>query len=157
MGKFLRVFAVVGGSSALTALVVGLVWVGEGSLIERARRLAFHGAPLIEVRLPQSGQSVAVGSIEVLIGFPLGDRVAVESFRCTLNNRDVTELLTVGRNGAGGSVYGLVEGENRLRIEVFGSSWWGSRYFLDSRTVVFRALPLPSLDQASTARLLRAA
>ena len=148
MGNFLRVFAVVVVSSLLTAFVSGLVWVGEGTLGERLRRLTLYGPPLVEVRLPRSGQQVAFGGIELLVDFPGRGRVAVESFRCILNNRDVTDLITVGRNGAVGSLYGLVEGENRLRIEVFGSSWWGSRYYEDTRTIVFRASPLPSLDRA---------
>jgi hypothetical protein len=148
MGSYLRVFAVVLASSLITAVAVGLIWQGEGTLLERTRRLAFHGRPLIEVRLPQSGQQVPVGGIEVLVSFPGAHRVAADSFRCRLNNRDVTELLTVGQNGAAGSVYGLVEGENRLEIEFFGRTWWGPRFFLDRRTIVFQASPFLSLDRA---------
>jgi hypothetical protein len=146
--RLLRAFAVAGLFAAILTAAVGVASVGEGSLAERVQRLVFLGTPLLEVLRPTPGQQMAYGGVQVHVGFPEGDRVAVESFRCLLNDRDVTHLLTLGSNGATGSVLGLVEGENSIRIEVFGRGWWSARYFQDSRTVVFHVRPYPSLDRA---------
>ncbi|MEE9281088.1 MAG: hypothetical protein V3V67_13020 [Myxococcota bacterium] len=143
----MRAFAT---GSLVTLLLLGaaaLAWVGEGTFAERARRLIFLGTPLIEVLRPTPGQQVPFAGVQVQIGFA-GERVAVDTFRCLLNEQDVTHLLTLGSNGAAGSVFGLVEGENRLRIEVFGKSWWSARYVQDARTVVFHVRPFPNLDRA---------
>ena len=137
--------------SLLTLLLaggVGLAGMGHGSLSERARRLVFLGRPLVKVVRPTPGQQMPFGGVEVEVGFSGHGRVAVDTFRCLLNNRDVTHLLTLGSNGARGAILGLTEGENRIRIEVFGRGWWSARYFQDSRTVVFRVRPHPNLDRA---------
>ena len=145
----LRAFAT---GSLVTSLLLGaaaLAWVdGEGTFDERARRLILLGTPLIEVLRPTPGQQLPFGGVQVQVGFADGERVAVDTFRCLLNERDVTHLLTLGSNGATGSVFGLVEGENRLRIEVFGKSWWSARYVQDARTVVFHVRLFPNLDRA---------
>ncbi len=127
---------------------VGLASMGEGSLSERTRRLVFLGRPLVQVLRPTPGQQMAFGGVEVEIGFPGRERVAVDTFRCLVNNRDVTHLLTLGSNGAQGAIFGLIEGENWIRIEVFGRGWWSARYFQDARTVVFQVRPYPNLDRA---------
>ena len=144
----LRAFAT---GSLVTLLLLGaaaLAWVGEGTFGERAHRLIFLGTPLIDVLRPSPGQQMPFGGVQVQVGFADGERVAVDTFRCLLNEQDVTHLLTLGSNGATGSVFGLVEGENRLRIEVFGKSWWSARYVQDARTVVFHVRPFPNLDRA---------
>ena len=137
--------------SLLTLLVaggIGLAAMGEGTLSERARRLVFLGRPLVHVLRPTPGQQISFGGVEVEVGFSGRERVAVDTFRCLLNNRDVTHLLTLGSNGAQGAILGLIEGENRIRIEVFGRGWWSARYFQDARTVVFQVRPYPNLDRA---------
>jgi len=105
------------------------------------------GRALLELRsgLPAD---VPPGGIAVAVYFPEPSRVVSETFRCVLNGRDVTSMLTVGANGAGGSVFPLRVGENHLRIEVFGQGWWSGRLFEDAIDVVFRSRPPPPLDQA---------
>ena len=63
-------------------------------------RWPFVGAPLMEVRTPASRIEIAVGAVDLLVSFVGGPRVAVETFQCLLNDRDVTAALTLGRNGA---------------------------------------------------------
>ncbi len=100
---------------------------------------------------------VPMGSIQVIIGFPAAERVVVETFRCLLNDQDVTQHLTLGRNGAGGSVQGLLEGENRLRVEIFGRGWWPGHFLEEVRELTFRVQPLPTLDRAEVTRAREAA
>jgi len=74
--------------------------------------------------------------------------VVSETFRCVLNGKDVTRLLTVGANGAAGAIFPLRVGENHLRIEVFGRGWWAGRLFEDRIDARFRSRPPPALDRA---------
>ncbi len=154
MAKRLRIFGV--SLLALGALAA-LALTGAGARLRAAERWLFLGRPLLEFRAPQAGQVVPVGSIEVIIGFPAAERVVVETFRCLLNDRDVTQHLTLGRNGAGGSVQGLLEGENRLRVEIFGRGWWRGRFLEDARELTFRVQPLPTMDRAEVTRAREAA
>jgi hypothetical protein len=151
MGKRLWIFGLFLLAGALAALAGSLVLGQECASRPLAQRLLFLGRPLLEFRAPKAGQLVPLGSIEVIVGFPSEDRVVLETFRCLLNDEDVTEHLTLGHNGAGGSVYGLVEGENHLRVEVFGHGWWPGWFLEDSREVIFRVQPLPTIDQARAA------
>ena len=154
MAKRLRIFGV--SLLALGALAA-LALTGTGAGLRAAERWLFLGRPLLEFRAPQAGQVVPVGSIEVIIGFPAAERVVVETFRCLLNDQDVTQHLTLGRNGAGGSVQGLREGENRLRVEIFGRGWWPGRFLEDARELTFRVQPLPTMDRAELTRAREAA
>ena len=154
MAKRLRIFGI--SLLALGALAA-LALTGAGAGLRAAERWLFLGRPLLEFRAPQAGQVVPVGSIEVIIGFPAAERVVVETFRCLLNDRDVTQHLTLGRNGAGGSVQGLLEGENRLRVEIFGRGWWPGRFLEDARELSFRVQPLPTMDRAEVTRAREAA
>ncbi len=152
MGKRLGIFGASLLALGLAAWVAGLVLEQEGGLRRVAARLLFLGRPLLEFHSPRAGQLVPVGSIEVIVGFPSADRVVPETFRCLLNDRDVTPDLTLGRNGAGGSVHGLLEGENRLRVEVFGRGWWPGRFLEDALELTFRVQPLPAIDRAEAPR-----
>ncbi len=154
MAKRLRIFGV--SLLALGALAA-LALTGAGAGLRAAERWLFLGRPLLEFRAPQAGQVVPVGSIEVIVGFPAAERVVVETFRCLLNDRDVTQHLTLGRNGAGGSVQGLLEGENRLRVEIFGRGWWPGRFLEDAHELTFRVQPLPTMDRAEVTRAREAA
>jgi hypothetical protein len=148
MGKRLRLFGILllGGVGVLLA---GLAVLGEDpSWARTLRQLRFGGRPLLVVRAPDGSQVVPMGGIEVLVGFSDEERVLPGTFRCLLNNQDVTESLTLGSNGAGGQVYGLVEGENHLRFEVFGRAWWPGRYLEDALEVTVRVAPLPNIDRA---------
>lgn len=99
----------------------------------------FVGPGLIELVSPEPEPASfrPLGSVAVLVRFPGQERVAHETFRCLLNGRDVTEQLTVTRLGAGGSVFPLLEGENDLRVEVFGRGWWSSAFYEDVRELRF--------------------
>ncbi len=154
MAKRVRIFGVsLLGLGALAALALAGAGVGLGA----AERGLLLGRPLLEFRAPKAGQLVPVGRIEVIIGFPAAERVVVETFRCLLNDQDVTQHLTLGRNGAGGSVQGLLEGENRLRVEIFGRGWWPGRFLEDARELTFRVQPLPTMDRAELTRAREAA
>lgn len=95
------------------------------------RRQLYLGGALLELAEPRAGSWRPLGEIQVLARFPREGDVAFETFRCFLNEREVTAQLTVTRHGAGGSVYPLVEGVNRLECEVFGRGWWGQRFYRD--------------------------
>ncbi len=150
----LRIFGV--SLLALGALAA-LALTGTGEGLRAAERWLLLGRPLLEFRAPKAGQMVPVGSIEVIVGFPAAERVVVETFRCLLNDRDVTQYLTLGRNGAGGSVQGLLEGENRLRVEIFGRGWWPGRVLEDARELSLRFQPLPTMDRSEVTRVREAA
>ncbi|MCZ6568671.1 MAG: hypothetical protein O7B23_00720 [Deltaproteobacteria bacterium] len=154
MAKRVRIFGVsLLGLGALAALAL----TGAGAGLGAAERWLLLGRPLLEFRAPKAGQVVPVGSIEVIIGFPAAERVVVETFRCLLNDQDVTQHLTLGRHGAGGSLQGLLEGENRLRVEIFGRGWWPGRFLEDARELTFRVQPLPTMDRAEVTRVREAA
>ena len=143
-----RIFGILLLSALVAAATVLVITAGPGSLAERVQRVVYHGRPAVTVRVPVADQQVPVGSVEVLVSFARGRRLAVGSFRCLLNGRDVTDRLTVGENGAIGSVAGLTEGPNALSFEIFAQSWWGGAYFEDRQTVHFRVRPMPQLDRA---------
>jgi hypothetical protein len=109
---------------------------------------AYLGPPLMRVEAPERAAEVAVGSVDVLIEFPAGERVMVETFQCLLNGLDVTDSLTVGRNGAVGAIVGLREGDNQIRLRVFGRSVWTGSFIDEERDFVVRVRPLPFLDLA---------
>jgi hypothetical protein len=97
------------------------------------------GRSFLWVDAPTPGQVVAPGGVDVLVRFAPSERVAPETFRCLLNGIDVTEALTTGENGAYGRVYRLVDGENLLRLEIFGRVWWSRDSLIErSREIRFR-------------------
>ena len=138
MKRLLALFAVTSVALSLAA------WVFRAELV----RFAYLGPPLMRVEAPEREAEVAVGSVDVQIDFPGGERVVVETFQCLLNGLDVTESLTVGRNGAVGSIVGLREGENRIRLRVFGRSLWSGSFVDEEREFVVRVRPIPFLDVA---------
>jgi hypothetical protein len=148
MGKRLQLFGLsgLGGGLALMALILAMAQ--EPALRAAVRQIWFGGRPWLEIHAPDGSQVVPLGGIEVLVGFLDEARVLPETFRCLLNNQDVTDDLTLGRNGAGGRIYGLIEGQNRLRLEVFGRGWWPGRYLEDVREVIIQVAPLPNIDRA---------
>jgi len=104
------------------------------------------GRALLDLRSAPP-EVVPPGGVAVVVHFPDTSRVLADTFRCVLNGKDVTSLLSVGGNGAAGSVFPLRVGENRLRVEVFGRGWWPGRWYEDAVEVTFRSRPLPPLDQ----------
>ena len=113
-----------------------------------ARRGLLFGGPLIEVTVPLPGQVVAQGGVAVLIRFPRSEQTLASSLRCLLDGEDVTERLTLGGNGAAGSIWSARDGVHRLRVEVFGRTWWHGPYFEDWVELEFRIRGNPSLDRA---------
>jgi hypothetical protein len=87
--------------------------------------------PLLELESPQRGEVVGAEGLEVVVRFPVIERVAPETFRVLLNGADVTEDFTTGENGAYGRLFGLLDGENLLRVEVFATLCWPGGLFLE--------------------------
>jgi len=137
MKRFASLFAVI-------VVLAGLTWGFQADLV----RFVTLGPPLMRVQTPLQAQEVPVGAVDVLIEFPDRDRVAAETFECTLNGLDVTDSLTIGRNGAVGEIIGLREGDNKIRLRVFGKSFWSDRFVDDVRDFVVRVRALPFLDLA---------
>jgi hypothetical protein len=132
-----------------TCVIAVAAWLGRGvPLQERLWRLAFIGRPLLVLSTPALDQTLSDGALELFVGFPDEGRVATETFRCLLNGRDVTRTLTVGRNGAHGRLFGLTEGENSVRVEVFGRSPWTGRYVQDFQWLAVSVRGHPELDRA---------
>lgn len=138
MKRLLSLFAVTSIALSMAA------WVFRAELVQ----FAYLGTPLMRVEAPEHGAEVAVGAIDLVIEFAGGERVVVETFQCLLNDLDVTESLTVGRNGAVGEIVGLREGDNRIRLRVFGRSLWSGRFVDEERDFVVRVRPIPFLDVA---------
>src|SRR5258705_12204667 len=128
--------------------VTSIVLIAAGWFRAELVRFAYLGPPLMRVEAPEHEAEVAVGAVDVLIAFPAGERVVVETFQCLLNGLDVTDTLTVGRNGAVGAIVGLREGENRIRLRVFGRSLWNGSFVDEERDFVVRVRPIPFLDVA---------
>lgn len=80
------------------------------------------GSPLLRVEAPRAGEVVGPAGLEVMVRFTDTGRVAPETFRVLLNGADVTESFTTGENGSVGRLHSLLDGENRVRAEVFGRS-----------------------------------
>lgn len=141
---------------AFFAAVLGIAWIAvapgpsrPAELRESILRWVFVGAPLMEVQIPENDLVTPLGAVDVLISFVGGERVAVETFQCLLNDRDVTSALTLGRNGAGGSLIGLHQGENEIVLRVFGRTWWGNSGFVEERrALIVRVRPIPFMDVA---------
>ena len=109
----------------------------------------FTGPPLLDLRSPAQLAWRPLGQVEVLVRFPDEKRVRPETFRCLLNGVDVTHQLTVGANGAGGSIFPLAEGTNVLRVEVFGEGYWDpTTYHLHALERVLTARGPLALDRA---------
>jgi hypothetical protein len=119
---------------ALAALLVGA--------IPLAASLPPRGPILMEVISPTPGALVGVDGIRVIVRFPRRDETAWETFRALLNGADVTDALSTGENGVFGDLPGLLEGENVLRLEVFGRApWGGDTLFEQARELRVRMRP----------------
>jgi len=149
MKRAASLFVLLAASLAIAWLALAPPDSPPARLRAAALRWLYVGAPLMEVEIPQDDLETPLGAVEVLISFVGGPRVAVETFQCLLNDQDVTAALTLGRNGAAGSLVGLHEGANRIVLRVFGRSWWGEAGFVEEqRLLIVRVRPLPFLDVA---------
>ncbi len=102
---------------SLVAALLLLGWAFGGSFLPP------RGPVLLHVEAPPDGAVVGPQGVEVLVRFAPRDRVAAETFRALLNGAEVTDELTTAENGAWGRLHGLLDGENVLRLEIFGRSW----------------------------------
>jgi hypothetical protein len=149
MRRPIPLFALLALGLAIAGLGLAPADGAPGRLREAALRWLYVGAPLMEVQVPEHDLETPLGAVEVLVAFVGGPRVAVETFQCLLNDRDVTSALTLGRNGAAGSLVGLHYGENQIVLRVFGRTWWGAEGFVEERRArIVRVRPLPFLDVA---------
>ena len=149
MKRSIVLFAVLVAIAAIGWLALVPPDGGSADLREALLRRVYLGSPLMEVQIPPQEFETPLGAVDLLVSFVGGPRVAVETFQCLLNDRDVTASLTLGRNGAGGSLMGLHDGENRIVLRVFGRSWWGAFGFVEERRdLIVRVRPLPFLDVA---------
>jgi hypothetical protein len=128
--------------------VIGVLLAVAGWFRAELVHFAYVGPSLMRVQNPADLSEVPIGAVDLAIEFPDRDRVAVETFECLLNGLDVTDALTVGRNGAVGEIVGLREGENRIRVRVFGKSFWGDRFVDEERLFIVRVRAAPFLDLA---------
>jgi hypothetical protein len=148
MVKMPRLFTILAALAVALVTVACLALYTKPSLARQGLRAAFFGRPLLQVTSPARGQILSQSGVEVLVRFPRAERVAPGTFRCLLNGRDITRELTRGENGAAGAVLGAQEGENHLRVEVFGRGAWLDRFYEDAEEVTFRVRPLPFFDRA---------
>jgi hypothetical protein len=145
-----RTAAVFGTATIVAVVVISLLFFeisGGNTLVCSIRRSLILGRPLLAIEAPIAGSQVPPGGLGVLVSFDSGDRVASATFRALLNDRDVTNLFTVGTNGAAGTIYPLRDGANRLRVEVFGRGLWSRRLLEDAAEVGFRARAAGLLDR----------
>jgi hypothetical protein len=138
MKRFQALFAVT------SILILGAAWLFRADLLH----FVYVGPALMQIENPGPLAEVPVGAVDVLVDFPDGSRIATETFECSLNGLDVTASLTVGRNGVAGQVVGLREGDNHIRLRVFGRSFWSDRFVDEERELVVHVRSMPFLDLA---------
>jgi hypothetical protein len=101
---------------------LGLVVVLTSAGLLPLALLGRIGWPLLRLEAPRAGEVVGPSGLDVMVRFTDTARVAPETFRVLLNGADVTESFTTGENGSVGRLHTLLDGENRVRAEVFGRS-----------------------------------
>ncbi len=93
---------------------------------------------LLWVQTPQEGDVIGIEGVEVRVRFPREREIEVDSFVALLNGADVTSEFTTGSNGAIGHLFGVLDGENTLHLEVRGDRGGAPERLLhDSRDVRF--------------------
>ena len=100
-----RTAAGAGGAALVLLLLIPLtLWVA-------------FGRPALEIQSPEPGARVGVEGFELLVRFRPEGVVEPATVRVLLNGADVTSQCTAGRNGLHAQLHGLLEGENRVRVE----------------------------------------
>ena len=102
------------------------VAAGAGALLLGAAALAWWAwlAPAIALEVPLPDERVGVGGVELLARFEPEDRIEPATVRVLLNGADVTASCVTASNGVHGRLHGLLEGENRIRVEAFARARW---------------------------------
>ena len=110
--------------------------------------LGFFGKDLLVLESPEAGEVIGLTGLAVLVNLPMDGRVEPSTLRILLNGSDVTDELETARNGATGRLLGLLEGENVLRVEVFGRRPWLPAAWVEAvREVRILFRPPANLDQ----------
>lgn len=102
------------------------------------------GPVLLDVQAPDRDPRVGFEGVEVFVRFD-PERARAASFRALLNGADVTDELAVAKNGAHGSLHGLLHGDNELRLQIFGAAYWPPG-LLTEETRIFHIQFRPPLD-----------
>ncbi|MEN8182542.1 MAG: hypothetical protein ABFS46_08410 [Myxococcota bacterium] len=110
----------------VVSALLGILGVAVGLPV-----LLWTSRPLLEFDSPQRDQVIGAEGVEVVVRFPSLARVAPETFRALLNGADVTSDFTTGENGAYGRLFSMLDGENVLRVEVFGWMPWPEGLMLE--------------------------
>ncbi len=122
-----------------------LAALGIGALLGLGLGVAgWLGSPAVEIVEPSAPARVETGGVAVLVRFP-GGRVRAATFRALLNGADVSGQLTIASNGAYGTVYGLLDGENLLELAVFAGGPWRPHVLVEE-VHTFRVVSRPPLD-----------
>ena len=106
-----------------TGLRIGVLAAGCGAVLGVAL-VGLRGPVLLDVRSPAAGEQVGIEGVDVLVRFDPDGRAEPATFRVLLNGADVTDRLAVANNGAHGTLYGLLDGDNRVSFEIFGRGYW---------------------------------
>jgi hypothetical protein len=104
------------------------------------------GRPAILIETPRTGEEVGVAGAQLLVRFEPDGVVDPASVRILLNGADVTAECTVAANGVSGELHGLLDGENRLRVEARVRRPGGIERE-ESREVRVRFRPPPAFDR----------
>jgi hypothetical protein len=118
-----------------------IVAIGVGLVIANV-----FGRPVILIETPRTGDEVGVAGARLLVRFEPDDAVDPATVRILLNGADVTAACTVATNGISGELRGLLEGENRVRVEARVRRP-GGVLREESREVRVRFRPPPAFDR----------
>ena len=116
----MRARAIGSAGAALLGAAALLAFLGAAALLAWWAWLA----PAIAVEAPAAGARVGVEGVELLARFEPEGRVEPATVRVLLNGADVTAACVTASNGVHGRLHGLLEGENRVRIEAFARARW---------------------------------
>lgn|GEM_PF-3263403 len=78
--------------------------------------------PAMALEAPRAGERIGIGGLELLVRFD--GRVEPSTVRVLLNGADVTAACVTASNGVHGRLHGLLDGENRVRVEAFARARW---------------------------------
>jgi hypothetical protein len=104
------------------------------------------GRPAILIEAPRAGDEVGVGGARLFVRFEPEGAVDPATVRVLLNGADVTAECTVAGNGVIGELHGLLDGENRVRVEARVRRP-GGVLREESREVRVRFRPPPAFDR----------
>lgn len=129
----------------------GAKWVCGAVGLAGALALLAWGAwlrPAIHLDAPSAGARVGVEGVEVLARFEPAGRVEPSTVRVLLNGADVTADCVAASNGVHGRLHGLLEGENRVRVEGFARAPWPAGLLVaQAREVRVWFRPPPAFDR----------